>query len=961
MKKTMTRRIEIALKSFWVASLLAVLPLANAAVLQHRYSFDGTAGSATITDSVGGADGTLMNGTATATLTGNGQLDLDGNNSSAYVALPAGILPALTNATFQIWVDNYDISSDWAELWALGTNNGSQGITYITLIPNNPTTSKLRLDDHFDAVLDAPESLALSNEVCATVTYNYSAQTASIYVGGRKLVTGSVTLPLYSIPDGDNYLGRSEWYGSGDPYFDGVLDEFRIYSGVETDLQIAIDAAAGPNNILTNPGTVSSLALSAVSTNLYASGASTALTVLANYTSLTGVEVSTVTNTTYVCSPTSVGSVSNATFIPGSAGVCIVTASFGGQSSSLAINVNEQGTNPAVLLHRYSFNGSASSTTITDSVGGANGTLINGTTTAALTGSGQLDLDGNSSSAYVALPSGIMPVLTNATFETWVINQDPKSDWAELWAFGTNNGSQGINYITLVPNNPSTGKLRLDDHHDAVLDATKSLTLSNEVCVTVVYNYLLQSASIYMGGRKLATGTVTLPLYSMPDSNNYLGQSEWYGSGDPYFSGVLDEFRIFSGAESDLRVAIDAAAGPDTVVTDPGALQSLSVVAATTNVDVHGANLPIQVLANFANVTGVDVSTLSQTTLTSSDPAVGTMANGDFVPRNAGVTAITASYDGLSGSVALTVVDTNTWPSLLHRWAFNDAAGSTTFTDSVGSISGTVQGTAVITNGELVTPAGNPAPASSGEPGSGSGWASFPGGEGLITSLPNEASFEIWVVWDGGAVWQEMFDFGQAATEGLSLGGGQYAMICPYDGATGSLRAEWDQTGNDVVLAGPKLPIGVLSQVVWSHDQDRQFDRLFCNGVQVATAANTGLWSSMPDSDNWMARDEWQDPMFAGAYVDFRIWNGALTAGQVAGLYQAGPNVIAGPALRVSASGNQLTLQWPASAANFTLQSTTSLTGGNWTTVTGTPTVVNGLNTLTVSMSQARTYYRLKQ
>ena len=92
-----------------------------------------------------------------------------------------------------------------------------------------------------------------------------------------------------------------------------------------------------------------------------------------------------------------------------------------------------------------------------------------------------------------------------------------------------------------------------------------------------------------------------------------------------------------------------------------------------------------------------------------------------------------------------------------------------------------------------------------------------------------------------------------------------------------------------MTLQGPVLQAGVLSQVVYSHDQDRQLDKLYRNGVLVASAQNTALWSSLPDTDNWMARDEWPDPMFQGAYVDFRFWNGALTAGQVANLYAAGP------------------------------------------------------------------------
>ena len=134
-----------------------------------------------------------------------------------------------------------------------------------------------------------------------------------------------------------------------------------------------------------------------------------------------------------------------------------------------------------------------------------------------------------------------------------------------------------------------------------------------------------------MGGRKVATAAETAPLYTLPDANNYLGQSQWYGSGDPYFNGVLDEFRIYSGVKTDLQIAIDATTGPNTIVTNPGALLSLTVSAPTTNADVHGLAVPIQVLANFANVSGVDVTTLSQVTLASSDTSVGTITAGNFV------------------------------------------------------------------------------------------------------------------------------------------------------------------------------------------------------------------------------------------------------------------------------------------------------------------------------------------
>ena len=96
--------------------------------------------------------------------------------------------------------------------------------------------------------------------------------------------------------------------------------------------------------------------------------------------------------------------------------------------------------------------------------------------------------------------------------------------------------------------------------------------------------------------------------------------------------------------------------------------------------------------------------------------------------------------------------------------------------------------------------------------------------------------------------------FGQANQPGLSLGGGTYVMVCPYDGASGSLRAEWFPGG--LVLTGPRVPQGVLSQIVLTHDQDRQTDKLYLNGQLVASGVNTRSWTDLPDTDNWLARDQ---------------------------------------------------------------------------------------------------------
>src|SRR6185369_2838307 len=239
-----------------------------------------------------------------------------------------------------------------------------------------------------------------------------------------------------------------------------------------------------------------------------------------------------------------------------------------------------------------------------------------------------------------------------------------------------------------------------------------TLVISNQVCVTVAYNYSAQTASLYVGSRKVGSVPMNKALYTIPDGNNYIGKSQF--AADPYLQGVLDEFRIYSGVKSDLQVAIDAVTGPDSTVTDPGALSTIQVTAATNVVDVHGFPMPVQVNANFANVAGVEIATLPETIITSSDPSVATIVNGNIVPQNVGVATITASYGGMSGSLVATVVDTNAWPSLLHRYTFNEAPGSTTIADSVGSINGTLQGVYTLNGSQLVMPTGNPPPGSDG-------------------------------------------------------------------------------------------------------------------------------------------------------------------------------------------------------------------------------------------------------
>jgi hypothetical protein len=76
------------------------------------------------------------------------------------------------------------------------------------------------------------------------VVYDYPRGVARLYINGQRAGTGVATFPLSVVDDRNVWLGRSQWQ---DPFFNGTLDEFRIYNGPFLDSDIADSFATGPN------------------------------------------------------------------------------------------------------------------------------------------------------------------------------------------------------------------------------------------------------------------------------------------------------------------------------------------------------------------------------------------------------------------------------------------------------------------------------------------------------------------------------------------------------------------------------------------------------------------------------------------------------------------------------------------------------------------------------------------
>jgi len=236
--------------------------------LVHRWSFSGN-----LNDSVGNADGTLVNPSGGA-FYANGQLDVSQANSGqtsdqgtfasgAYVDLPNGIISDLgTSATFEWW-GTVTRNRVWAEIFSFGTSGagedqstGGAGQDYLVLIPeaqfNGGPLRVVHRDGGADveSLVDRPGELSTNTEQHLAVVWDGQADTQTLYVNGQLVGTSPTLIELSDINDVNNWLGRSNW---NDPLFDGRHNEFRIYNRTLSGREINDSIADGPDAVSLGP------------------------------------------------------------------------------------------------------------------------------------------------------------------------------------------------------------------------------------------------------------------------------------------------------------------------------------------------------------------------------------------------------------------------------------------------------------------------------------------------------------------------------------------------------------------------------------------------------------------------------------------------------------------------------------------------------------------------------------
>jgi hypothetical protein len=158
-------------------------------------------------------------------------------------------------------------------------------------------------------------------------------------------------------------------------------------------------------------------------------------------------------------------------------------------------------------------------------------------------------LNFNGSSTYVDLPIGpLMPTLNSVTIATQVNFNGGTGSWQRIFDFG----SGTTNYMFLTPRQGTAGAMRFVIRSttvaEQILDAPAAMPTGwHHVAVTI--DSTTMTMRLYLDGEQVGSAATTLlPKDLGNTTQNWLGRSQYVA--DAYFSGMLDEFRIYNRALS---------------------------------------------------------------------------------------------------------------------------------------------------------------------------------------------------------------------------------------------------------------------------------------------------------------------------------------------------------------------------------------------------------------------------
>ncbi len=194
-------------------------PTPAAGGLWARYPFDGSANDA----SGAGRNGALNGGATFVTGRVGQAVDLSG--TSQYVSLPAGVVSGMNDFTVATWV-RLDTTSAWQRVFDFGS---STSVNMFLTPQSGANTLRFAITTGGAGGEQQINAPALPTGVWKHVAVTLAGNTGTLYVDGVQVGQNTaLTLRPSSLGStSNNWLGRSQY---ADPYLDGQLDDFRLYS-----------------------------------------------------------------------------------------------------------------------------------------------------------------------------------------------------------------------------------------------------------------------------------------------------------------------------------------------------------------------------------------------------------------------------------------------------------------------------------------------------------------------------------------------------------------------------------------------------------------------------------------------------------------------------------------------------------------------------------------------------------
>ena len=496
--------------------------------------FDEASGATTADSSGNGWDATLVNApTWTAGRLGNAALFTAASSQSA--TLSADIVSGVHDFTISTWVKMTSFGT-FSRIFDFGTGTTN----YMFLTPQYtataPNAAKPRFAIRTSAAAEQQltSSAAIPANTWTHIAVTLTGSTGRMYLNGT-LVATNAGMSLNPASLGNTtlkYFGRSQF--AADPYLDGSLDDFHIFSRALSAAEIAAQVNPPP----TIPAGLTGL-MGDGQTSLNWAVDETAGTYTVKRSTVSGGPYTAVAGGSGLTIPafTDTGLTNGTTYY-----YVVSAVNWLGESANSA----EVAVTPSYLRVHLRFDES-NGTGGADSTGhGWNATTVNAPVFETGNSGNALKL-ASASSQYAALPAGIVNGLTNTTIMTW-IRISSLATWQRIFDFGTGT-TNNLFLTTQYGVGGTANKLRFGIRTPGVgeqlINSSATTPAGTWVHVAVVISGT--TGRLYLNGAEVGvnTGMTLTPSSLGSTTRNYLGKSQW---SDPYLDASLDDFRIYSRA-----------------------------------------------------------------------------------------------------------------------------------------------------------------------------------------------------------------------------------------------------------------------------------------------------------------------------------------------------------------------------------------------------------------------------